>query len=190
MASPLPAFDQVERYRGQVTRYLRYLIGDGAEAEDLAQEVFLRAHRQLETLRDPAALESWLYQIATHASIDRMRQRAKTAERQVDEPLEELPIADQAQPSPLTVVQQEEMSSCVQRYVGNLSDAYKAVLLLHDVDGLTAVEIGLLLQLPLTTVKMRLHRARRQLQAALNQACEFGRDERGVFVCEPKSENE
>jgi hypothetical protein len=40
--------------------------------------------------------------------------------------------------------------------------------------------------LPLTTVKMRLHRARRQLQAALNNACKFGRDERGVLICEPK----
>ena len=152
--------------------------------------MFLSAHRQLDTLRDPAALESWLYQIATHVSIDRMRQRAKAAERQVDEPMEELPIADQASPSPLTVVQQEEMSACVQRYIGKLPDDYKAVLLLHDTDGLTANEIGLLLQLPLTTVKMRLHRARQQLRAALNDACEFGRDERGVFICEPKSENE
>jgi DNA-directed RNA polymerase specialized sigma24 family protein len=59
-------------------------------------------------------------------------------------------------------------------------------LLLHDADGLTADEIASLLQLPLTTVKIRLHRARRKLQAALNNACAFGRDEWGVFVCEPK----
>jgi RNA polymerase sigma-70 factor (ECF subfamily) len=78
------------------------------------------------------------------------------------------------------------MSECVQRYVADLSDAYKAVLLFHDVNGLTADEIAHLLQLPLTTVKMRLHRARRQLEAALNNACAFGRDERDVFICEPK----
>jgi hypothetical protein len=51
---------------------------------------------------------------------------------------------------------------------------------------LTSDEIAHLLELPLTTVKMRLHRARRRLQAALNNACSFGRDQRGVFVCEPK----
>jgi len=168
-----------------VTRYIRYLVRDAAEAEDLAQEAFIRAHRQRDTLRDSAALESWLYQIATHVSIDRMRQRTKAVERQVDETVEELPIAS-AQPSPLTVIQQEEMSTCVQRYVANLSDAYKAVLLLHDADGLTAAEISHMLELTLTTVKMRLHRARQQLQAALKDACAFGHDERGVFVCEPK----
>lgn len=78
------------------------------------------------------------------------------------------------------------MSECVQRYVADLSDAHKAVLLLHDANGLTADEIAHLLQLPLTTIKMRLHRARRQLETALNNACAFGRDERGVFICEPK----
>ncbi len=70
--------------------------------------------------------------------------------------------------------------------MANLSDAHKAVLLLHDADGLTAVEIAALLELPLSTVKMRLHRARRQLQTALDEACKFEQDERGVFVCEPK----
>ena len=80
------------------------------------------------------------------------------------------------------------MSAC-SGTLPNLSDAYKAVLLFHDVDGLTADEISRLLQLPLTTVKMRLHRARRQLQAALNNACAFERDERGVFVCEPKPDD-
>lgn len=187
--SALPS-SEFERFRSAITRYIDYLIRDAADAEDLTQETLIRAHRQRDTLRDPAALESWLYQIATHVSIDRMRQRAKAAERHVDKPVEELPIADEAHPSPLTVIQQEEMSACVQRYVGKLPDAYKAVLLLHDSDGLTANEISDLLQLPLTTVKMRLHRARRQLQAALNGACNFGRDERGVFICEPKPEDD
>lgn len=181
-----PTVNEMEQHRPAVTRYIRYLVRDVAEAEDLAQETFLRAHRQISTLRDPAALESWLYQIATHVSIDRLRQRARTVERQVDAPIEDLSIPDRGRPSPLTIVQQTEMSECVQRYIANLSDAYRAVLLLHDADGLTGDEIAHLLHLPLTTVKMRLHRARRQLEAALNNACAFERDERGVFICEPK----
>lgn len=184
-ATAVPS-DELERHRGAVARYICYLIRDASEAEDLAQEAFIRAYKQRDTLRDPAALESWLYQIATHVSIDRMRQRVKVAERQVDEPVEELPIADPAQRSPLSVIQQEQMSACVQRYVAKLSDAYKAVLLLCDADGLSPKEAAQLLRLPLTTVKMRLHRARRQMQAALNEACKFERDERGVFICEPK----
>jgi RNA polymerase sigma-70 factor (ECF subfamily) len=119
-----------------------------------------------------------------------MRQRAKAAGRLADEPVEDLPIPDSARPSPLAIIQQEEMSTCVQRYVAGLSDAYKAVLLLHDADGLTGSEIAQLLELPLTTVKMRLHRARRQMQDALKTACKFDRDERGVFICEPKPKEE
>ena len=186
-SSPTSA-DEVERYRPAVTRYIHYLIRDAAEAEDLAQETFLRAHQQRGTLRDTKALESWLYQIATHISIDRMRQRGRSAKRLVDKPAEDLPIADQKR-SPLAIVEQNEMSGCVQHYVSKLSDSHKAVLLLHDADGLTAKEIAHLLDLPLTTVKMRLHRARRQLQIALDGACAFGHDERGVFVCEPKPKN-
>ena len=189
MSPSSPAVDEIEQHRPALTRYIQYLVRDAAEAEDLAQETFLRAYHQRSTLRDPAALASWLYQIATHVSIDRLRQRARTIQRQVDAPVEELPIADRDRPSPLTIIQQNEMSECVQRYVANLSDAYKAVLLLHDADGLTADEIAHLLQLPLTTVKMRLHRARQHLQAALNNACSFERDERGVFICEPKPDD-
>lgn len=155
----------------------------------LAQETFLRAHQQRDTLRDAGALESWLYQIATHISIDRMRQRARSLARLTDKPAEDLPIIDRKQ-SPLAIIQQNEMSGCVQQYVSELSNPHRAVLLLHDADGLTAEEIANLLELPLTTVKMRLHRARRQLQTALDDACAFGRDERGVFVCEPKSKND
>lgn len=181
--------DEFEQYRGALTRYIRYLIRDATETDDLVQEALIRAHRQRDTLRDPAALESWLYQIATHVSVDRMRQRAKAAERHVDQPVEDLPIPDATKASALTVIQQEEMSACVQRYVATLSDTYKAVLLMCDADGLSAKETAELLQLPLTTVKMRLHRARRQMQAALNEACEFERDERGVFICEPKRQD-
>ncbi len=185
--SASPTLSEMERHRSALTRYIRYLVRDGAEAEDLAQETFVRAHRQYGTLRDPAALTAWLYKIATHVSIDHLRQRTRTIERQADSPVEDLKIADTEQLSPLNVIQQTEMSECVQRYLANLTDAYKAVLLLHDADGFTADEIAHLLELPPSTVKMRLHRARRQLQAALNEACAFERDERGVFVCEPKS---
>jgi len=189
MSVSSPTVDEIEQHRPAVTRYIRYLVHDAADAEDIAQETLLRAHRQRTSLRDPAALASWLYQIATHVSIDRLRQRARAVQRQVDTAIEELPLADRIRPSPFTIVQQTEMSECVQRYVADLSDSYKAVLLLHDADGLTGDEISRLLQLPLTTIKMRLHRARRQLETALNRACAFGRDERGVFVCEPKPDD-
>jgi RNA polymerase sigma-70 factor (ECF subfamily) len=184
-----PKSQDPEQFRSRLTRYIRHIVRDAGEAEDLAQETLLRAHLQQGSLRDSQALESWLFKTATHISIDRLRQRAGTVERHLQTPVEDLPLADQDRPSPFAIVEQDEMSQCVQRYLAELSDAYKAVLLLHDVDKHTAAEIAELLQLPLATVKMRLHRARRRLQALLKDACEFDRDDRGVFVCEPKPDS-
>jgi RNA polymerase sigma-70 factor (ECF subfamily) len=175
-----------EQYRARVVRYIRYLLHDASEAEDLAQETFIRAHCQQATLRNASALESWLFRIATHICIDRLRQRTRTSARQSDSPIDDLPIEDKANPSPFTVIQQKEMGDCVDQYVATLPDSYKVVLLLHDADGLTDNEIADLLNLPLTTVKMRLHRARERLRGTLESACKFGRNDRGVFVCEPK----
>jgi RNA polymerase sigma-70 factor (ECF subfamily) len=184
-----PKSQDPEQFRSRLTRYIRHIVRDAGEGEDLAQETLLRAHLQQGSLRDSQALESWLFKTATHVSIDRIRQRAGTVERHLQTPVEDLPLADRDRPSPFVIVEQDEMSQCVQRYLAELSDAYKAVLLLHDVDKLTAAEIAELLQLPATTVKMRLHRARKRLQALLKDACEFDRDDRGVFVCEPKPDS-
>ena len=186
MPASSPPLLETEQYRARIVRYIRYLIHDASEAEDLAQETFIRAYCQQETLRDLTALESWLYRIATHICIDRLRQRAKTRARRADSPVEDLLIVDHAQPSPFVIVQQQEMGECVDQYVATLSDPQKAVLLLHDADGMTDNEIADLLALPLTTVKMRLHRARQKLGTALKNACTFERDDRGVFICEPK----
>ncbi len=78
------------------------------------------------------------------------------------------------------------MSTCVQHYLDNLSDAYKVVVLLHDVQGLTAPEMAELIGVSLPNVKIRLHRARRKLRLALEADCSFSYDERGVLGCESK----
>ena len=175
-----------EQFRSRLTRYIRHIVRDAGEAEDLAQETLLRAHLQQGSLRDSQALQDWLFKTATHVSIDRLRQRAATVQHHVQTPVEELPLSDQTSQSPFAIVEQGEMSECVQRYLAFLPDAYRAVLLLHDVDRFTAAEIAALLHLPLTTVKMRLHRARTRMQSLMKNACEFNHDDRGVFVCEPK----
>jgi RNA polymerase sigma-70 factor (ECF subfamily) len=84
-------------------------------------------------------------------------------------------------------MEQDEMSGCVQQYVAQLSDQYRAVILLHDTQGLTNPEIAEMLDLSLATVKIRLHRARKRLRETLDRACSFSHDDRGVLICEPKA---
>jgi len=179
-----PAF--FEEYYDRIFRYVLGLVRDSVEAEDLTQETFLRAYRQRDSLRDPGALVAWLYRIATHVSLDRLRQRVRRAPRESESDVDEVDLPDPDAPSLQQTIEQEEMSACVQQYLANLSDNYRAVILLHDQHGLTGPEIAETLDLPLATVKIRLHRARRRLQAALQAGCAFSYDERGVFVCEPK----
>lgn len=177
-----PAF--AEHY-ARILRYVRGLVRDANEAEDLTQETFLRAYGRQGELRDPAAALAWLYSIATHACLDRLRQRSRRMPRESGLDPEVLSPPDPA-PTAVRRAEQEEMSACVQDYVGELSDSYRAVLFLHDVNGLTCREIAELLDDTPGAVKIRLHRARKQLQAALEGGCVFSEDECGTLVCDPK----
>ena len=168
----------------RILRYVRGLVRDPSEAEDLTQETFLRAYRAREELRDPQARLSWLYRIATHICFDRLRQRARRPEVLVPS-VEEAELAD-AGPPLLQVIEQSEMSACVQNYLVGMADSYRSVLLLHDLHEQTTPQIADLLGLSVATVKIRLHRARVKLRAALQAGCDFSHDERDVLVCEPR----
>ena len=67
-----------EAHHHRIYRYILRMMRSPAEAEDLTQETFLRAFRHREALRDPPAVRGWLYRIATHACLDRLRQRRPT----------------------------------------------------------------------------------------------------------------
>jgi RNA polymerase sigma-70 factor (ECF subfamily) len=179
--------DTLAEHHPAIRRYILSLVRDPAEADDLTQETFLRAHRSRESLRDPDAALPWLYGIATNVSVDRLRQRARRAPLQSDADPEAVSPPD-PEPSAVLNAEREEMSNCVQGFVGELSDSYRAVLFLHDVNGLSAREIGELLDDTTGNVKIRLHRARKKLRAVLESGCEFSTDERGTLVCEPTSE--
>ncbi len=129
---------------------------------------------------------SWLYCIATHVSLDWLRKRAKASARESRAGLAAIDPPDPKTPSMQQVLEQEQMSACVNRFLVGIPDAYRSVILLHDTHGLTGPEIASALDLPLATVKIRLHRARLRLKAALEAGCQFSCDERGVLVCTPK----
>jgi RNA polymerase sigma-70 factor (ECF subfamily) len=79
-----------------------------------------------------------------------------------------------------------EMSECVRQYFDALPDSYRSVIILHDLEGLTNIEIASLLGISLDAAKIRLHRARNRLRAMLVDECDFHVDERGILVCERK----
>jgi RNA polymerase sigma-70 factor (ECF subfamily) len=171
----------------RIFRYILSMVRDTAEAEDLTQETFLRAYRRRDTLRDEGAQTAWLYRIATHASLDRLRQYARRAPSESDTDLDQVDLPEPDAPSLQQVIEQDEMSGCVQSYLNRLADSYRAVILLHDMHELTALEISQLIGESLSNVKIRLHRARLKLKAALQAGCEFSYDESSTLTCESKS---
>ncbi len=177
-----------EERRGRIYRHIRSLVRSRADAEDLTQETFLRAHRQLDRLEEPAALSVWLYRIATHVCYDFLRRASRrplpaesTTDEEGERPTEDEVPADGPRLDQL--VDQADMSACIQEFLEHLPDSYRAAILLHDLHGLSDTETARLLHSTRGAVKIRLHRARTRLKAALQAGCEFFRDERGVLVC-------
>lgn len=182
-----------ESHGAALGRYVSSLVRDHAAAQDLTQEAFLRAHRRRDGLKDPAKLVPWLYRIATNLCHDHLRRASRRAiapatERQMGAApdLVEPERADVESPRLDLLFEQNEMSACVQSYLDGLPEAYRAVIVLYDLEGLTGPEIARALGCSPGAVKVRLHRARARLRASLDAACAFSRDERGVFVCAPK----
>ena len=189
-------FEEVFReYRGPIYNYLLRMTQDQAEAEDLTQETFVRAHRSLPTFRGEASLSTWLYRIATNISFDHFRRRT-TRQAGITLSLEKIEFYEDRDsdsdtpPSPEQLTARSEMSACVQAFVRRLPPDHRVVLVLKDLQGLKNREIAEVLDCSLATVKIRLHRARTKLREALNAGCNFTYDERNVFVCEPKEVDE
>jgi RNA polymerase sigma-70 factor, ECF subfamily len=176
-------------HHGRIRRYILSIVHDPDDADDLTQEVFLQAHRRLASLRDPDAVTSWLYRIATHVCYDRFRQSSRRPRpRSLDSTGSAIarPVAGREdEPSLGRVIEQAEMSGCVRSYLDQLPDDYRTAILLHDLESVTNAEIAEMLGISIDLVKIRVHRARRQLENALAAHCDFSRDDQGVFVCEP-----
>jgi RNA polymerase sigma-70 factor, ECF subfamily len=176
-------------YQPRIRGYILSMVRDPTEADDLTQEVFLRAHRQLGSLRDPNAALSWLYRVATNVSYDRFRQRSRQPRRDPrdvsDSPAADVARDDSEDARLDRMMERAEMSACVKGDLEDLSDDYRQVILLHDTQGLTNAVIAEMLGVSVDAVKIRLHRARRKLEAALAAHCDFSRDEQNVFVCDP-----
>ena len=190
-AAGVSSADLFASYHASIRRYILSMVHNRAEADDLTQDVFLQAHRRLGALRDPDAVVSWLYRIATHVCYDRFR---KASRQPTTEPLQagdwagassRGDIADQLRLD--RALEQADMSACVRRYIEDLSTDYQQVIFLHDLEELPNPEIARMLGVSLDAVKIRLHRARRKLQDALSTHCDLSLDEQGVLVCEPRA---
>jgi RNA polymerase sigma-70 factor (ECF subfamily) len=148
----------VEKYKDAVFNVAYRMLGNPTEAEDVAQEAFVRAYTQLHTYKESHRFSTWLLSIASHLAIDQLRRR-----RFLALPLENVPflewIADLSQ-GPEDSALALEASDEMQRVLAVLPPKYRAVLVLRYWHDFSYEEIAEVLQLTPPLVKARLHRAR------------------------------
>lgn len=172
-------------YYPKIAGYLRRLVGD-ADAEDVAQEVFLKINRSIDSFRGESSLSTWIYRIATNAAMDHLRKPSSRMVQPVEDrdeedagPIDTAPLHD-------TLLIKKDMNGCIRNVVDSLPEDYRTVLVLSELEELTNAEIAEVLGISLDTTKIRLHRARTKLRKALETNCNFYRDERNELSCDPK----
>lgn len=163
------AFNElVRRHQGPVYRLLVRMLGDAAEAEDVAQEVFVSVFKSIESFRGDSAIATWLYRIAANHGKNRIKylaRRAREAQRPLDEH-SEARIASglvEMPDGPDRVVEGQQAGGHLERAFASLESEQRMLLSLRDLENMSYEEITQITGLPLGTVKSKLHRARMAL---------------------------
>lgn len=165
-------------------RYLGRYVGDPAVADDLLQETLIRIARGLPGFAGRASLRTWAFSIATRVAADHFRRPAHR-EHIVDvDESQELMDRDLTADQRLVI---DEMNACVREVIDSLPEDYRAALILHDLEGLTAARTADVCGCSLPTAKIRIHRARLRLKEALQEECNFYRDSDNVLRCDRKA---
>lgn len=172
------------RLSADLRRFLRRRVGDDHLADDLLQEVFVRIHRKIDSLRESDRLAAWVYRIARNVVRDhyRQRQKASTALAEVSGAYHDVPDKSD---------EQSYLRSMAGLWLGELAEQlpmpYREAVRLSEIDGLRQREVAQRLDLTLPAAKSRIQRGRAMLKELLDQCCTFEFDRRGNLLdCDPK----
>lgn len=153
-------------YQHRVFGVALRMLGSRAEAEDVAQETFLRAYRALGEFRGEARLGTWLYAIASRLCLTRLASGVRRHERSDEATLLRLPTPA---PDATAALERNELEGALRDAIAALPEERRIVVVLRDLEGLAYEEIAEALGLELGTVRSRLHRARLDLKAKLER---------------------
>jgi RNA polymerase sigma-70 factor, ECF subfamily len=181
-------FNYTEIYNEYSPKIMRYLNSTFSieDSEDLLQEIFIKAYNNLESFRKESSINTWLYRIATHAIIDKLKSNSfkfNKAQQEINH--------THYNNSHFTTtfenqIEKTEMLDCIRQFISELTEKNKTVFVLSQYEGLTNAEISEILQISIDSVKIRLHRAKETLKASLKANCNIYFDSCSEISCEPK----
>jgi RNA polymerase sigma-70 factor, ECF subfamily len=158
------AFEElVRKYQDRIYSLCRYMVKDTQDAQDAAQDIFIRAYGNLKGYRPDASFYTWLYRIAVNTCLDYNKKPRP-------EPLEDETLLDSlpsASPSPEEIYQAKETGQLIEAALQKLPKNTRAVIVLKEIEGLSYEEIAATLQTSVGTVKSRISRGREELRKYL-----------------------
>lgn len=162
-----PSFNQlVLKYRNRVLGIAARMLGDRAEAEDLAQDVFVKAYHALPDFHGEALFSTWLYRITANSCLN--HRKKQTRERRLTEVVDDLePLRCDPSANPHSLLERKQLQALLEKAIAGLPEERRMVLILRDIEGLSYEEIAESLGLELGTVRSRLHRARLDIQSKI-----------------------
>jgi RNA polymerase sigma-70 factor, ECF subfamily len=159
----------VHKYQHRLVGVMNHLVGHPQEAEDLAQEVFLRVYRNRHKYSPKAKFSTWLFTIANNLAMNaiRDRKRRQTIPLEVSNSNPFGPQVPDLAPPPAHAVHQEELAAVIRRALDDLQDNHRVAVVLNKFEDMGYAEIGEVMGLSVKAVKSLLSRARSKLRDAL-----------------------
>jgi len=156
----------VERHQARVYGIAYQMVGNAQDAQDIAQEVFVRLYRSLKLYRATSRFTTWLYRMTINLAIDYQRSQARHRASSIDSSNEAQKKPDR-QPLPDANVERDELRGAVHKIAGNLTTKQRSVFVLRDLQGFSTEEIAIILKCRQSTVRVHLAAARAMVKEAL-----------------------
>lgn len=169
------AFDiLIERYQQRLYATVYHMTSNHEDANDVVQDVFIKAYRSLNSFKGQSSFYTWIYRIAVNRTINFVKRRKNKGHfslNDVDNDIESDPdfVELMSHVTPRTEAGRNELQEKLNEALQKLSEEHRTVVVLHDVQGLTHADIAKIMRCPETTVRSRLFYARQQLQSMLNR---------------------
>ena len=167
------AFDElVERYHSKIYNLIYNMMSNREDAEDLTQDVFVKAFEALPRFKGKSSFYTWIYRIAVNKTINSRKKRNRNRAMSLDQFDQEIKTDENyhdltAKGSPLRNINLTELQKKLNKALQSLSDKHRTVVVMHDMQGIPHEEIAKVVGASVGTVRSRLFYARRQMQTEL-----------------------
>ncbi|GGK56993.1 RNA polymerase sigma factor SigZ [Amphritea balenae] len=171
-----------QEYRTALKAFLLSKVAGRDDVDDLLQEILIRTHNNIHTLKEASSIKAWLFSIANNVIIDFYRSRARKQGREQQLVADDLWLNEQSEPEFM-----QGLANCVVPFIQALPAQTSELLMAIDLQGRSQKQLAEELDISYSTLKSRVQKGRQELRGLFEQCCSFELDSRGNLMgCDPK----